>query len=108
MPNLINVLRTAGAEGAKKGMKDEERREAVAAALKRSGDKAQKSGMEWGTCMVFSCEKDCRGGGKGNEEERDVWREEVVNGPVGRVDGDLYIGTSPGSRIFFNGVFFVF
>ncbi|KAJ7601089.1 programmed cell death protein 2 [Mycena floridula] len=74
MPNLINVLRKK--EDVKK-MSDEDRRKAVEKALKRAGDKDEKSGMEWGTCLVFSCEKDCRVDENG-ADERDVWKEEVV------------------------------
>lgn len=75
MPNLVNVLRQGEARSVT-SMSDDERRKVVEAALK-GGNKEEKSGMEWGTCMVFSCEKDCRVGEKG-EEERDVWREEEV------------------------------
>ncbi|TFK39378.1 programmed cell death protein 2 [Crucibulum laeve] len=75
MPNLINVLRSKDADKAIR-LTDEERRKAVERALK--GNNAnEKRGMEWGTCMVFSCEKDCclndAGGGA-----KDSWREEFV------------------------------
>ena len=58
MPNLINVLKLpqdSKAQGKKQT--DEERRAEVLKALK--GQNATGRGMEWGTCMVFSCEKDC-------------------------------------------------
>jgi pre-rRNA-processing protein TSR4 len=71
MPNLINVLRST--EDKDKKMSEEERRKAVELALKGGGGK----GMEWGTCMVFSCEKDCRLGNDG-KEIKDVWQEEKV------------------------------
>ncbi|KAF7430584.1 hypothetical protein PC9H_006292 [Pleurotus ostreatus] len=80
MPNLINVLKSqweGSDDAAKSKMTDEERRKAVEAALKdKSGD--AKRGMEWGTCMVFSCEKDCRVEAGGTHEAKDVWREEAV------------------------------
>ncbi|EMD38872.1 hypothetical protein CERSUDRAFT_112597 [Gelatoporia subvermispora B] len=73
MPNLINVLARGGAEddankapAAKET--DEERRAAVMRALKGEGE---GRGMEWGTCMVFTCERDCA-------DERGAWREEAV------------------------------
>lgn len=71
MPNLINVLK-APTEDGKAKMSDEERRQEVLRALK--GEKVDdRVGMEWGTCMVFSCEKDCSEDGA-----RGCWREEVV------------------------------
>lgn len=76
MPNLINILRDTGNEDLK-GLSEVERRKAIEKVLKGEGDNAGKRGMEWGTCIVFSCENDCRLGRNG-EEEQDVWREEVV------------------------------
>jgi len=71
MPNLINILTKQGEK--KEAMTDEERKKAVEKALMR-GDEI---GMEWGTCMVFSCEKDCcLDDGKGESQE--CWREEIV------------------------------
>ncbi|KAK7445469.1 hypothetical protein VKT23_014887 [Stygiomarasmius scandens] len=70
MPNLINVLRRRDEKEDK--MSEEERRRAVEQALKGGGGK----GMEWGTCMVFSCENDCRL--EGGKETKEVWREERV------------------------------
>ncbi|KAF8998586.1 programmed cell death protein 2 [Cyathus striatus] len=75
MPNLINVLRRKDAEGAKK-LTDEERRKAVENALK-GGNKDEKRGMEWGTVLVFSCEKDCCQSEEG-KDLKDSWREEKV------------------------------
>ncbi|KAF5313550.1 hypothetical protein D9619_013745 [Psilocybe cf. subviscida] len=82
MPNLINVLHAPESEGkdgengkkSAKKMTDEERRAAVERALK--GQDKDARGMEWGTCMVFSCEKDCCV--EGGKEAKEVWREEVV------------------------------
>ena len=70
MPNLINVLKKPEAKGdaqKKTKLTDEERRKEVERMIKRSGDGA----MDWGTCMVFSCEKDC-------EASKRCWAEELV------------------------------
>ncbi|KAI0691233.1 programmed cell death protein 2 [Cytidiella melzeri] len=75
MPNLINVLKKTGEEKEKTKQSDAERRKEVEKVLK-GGTNLERAGMEWGTCIVFSCEKDCC-----VEAERDVqscWREEVV------------------------------
>lgn len=65
-PNVINVVRAED----KEKVTDSERREAVKRAL--AGDnKESKRGMEWGTCIVYSCEKDC-------SDDGGCWREEVV------------------------------
>ena len=68
MPNLINVLRPSWTEDSQK-LTDSERKEAVKRAL--VGDnKNAKRGLEWGTCLVYSCEKDC--------SDESCWKEEVV------------------------------
>jgi pre-rRNA-processing protein TSR4 len=71
MPNLINVL--ASFTPSKVPANDEERRKLVQAELKAGGQGA----MEWGTCMIFSCEKDCC---EGNDTagQQECWREENV------------------------------
>jgi pre-rRNA-processing protein TSR4 len=69
MPNLINALRPA--DEASKKLTDEERRKAVERALKGE-DKDEKRGMEWGTCLIFSCSKDCC------ENAKEGWMEEEV------------------------------
>jgi pre-rRNA-processing protein TSR4 len=77
MPNLINVLRLRGGVDTVK-LTDEERQKMVEKALKgreTNGDGA--GGMDWGTCMVFSCEKDCSRDLDG-KEAKECWREEVV------------------------------
>lgn len=76
MPNLINVLRMRDAEKEKK-LTDDERRKAVEKTLK-AGDVSDKRGMEWGTCMIFSCGKDCCVDNPGEFEARECWREELV------------------------------
>ncbi|PPQ65883.1 hypothetical protein CVT24_011214 [Panaeolus cyanescens] len=58
MPNLINVVRESNRNAAPK-MTDDARRRYVEQALKKSGD--EKTGMSWGTVMVFSCSNDCMG-----------------------------------------------
>ncbi|KAF5393794.1 hypothetical protein D9757_000383 [Collybiopsis confluens] len=74
MPNLINILRDSSNKSeSKKKMSDEERHAAVQKMLKGGTEK----GMEWGTCMVFSCENDCRVDADG-KELKNVWREEHV------------------------------
>ncbi|GLB43427.1 putative programmed cell death protein 2, C-terminal domain [Lyophyllum shimeji] len=73
MPNLINVLRRPD----DRKLSDEERRKAVERALKGVAEPDEARGMEWGTCMVFSCENDCCRDESG-KEARECWREEVV------------------------------
>ncbi|KAI0741491.1 programmed cell death protein 2, partial [Daedaleopsis nitida] len=75
MPNLINVLQpTRGQETGKgKTLTDDERRAEVLRTLK--GQSTSGRGMEWGTCMIFSCEKDC---GANDGETESSWREEHV------------------------------
>lgn len=78
MPNLINVLRQ---QGDHKFFSEKERRKVLERALGRdppvSGDPSLEWCMEWGTCMVFSCEKDCCVDEHGSEAI-ECWREEVV------------------------------
>ncbi|THH03539.1 hypothetical protein EW146_g10416, partial [Bondarzewia mesenterica] len=71
MPNLINVLRDADGSVEEKKMDDVERRKEVERLLKGGASRIGR-GMEWGTIMVFSCEKNCC------EKEKDGWKEEVV------------------------------
>jgi pre-rRNA-processing protein TSR4 len=71
MPNLINILTK---HGDKKTLTEDERKKAIERAL-IGGD---GMGMEWGTCIVFSCEKDCCLDDDGKSEVQDCWREEVV------------------------------
>ena len=73
MPNLINIM-GSNADGGRGAMTDEGRKEAMRKLLK--GD-AEGRGMEWGTILVFSCEKDCCLG-PGNKEKQDAWSEELV------------------------------
>ncbi|TFK91739.1 hypothetical protein K466DRAFT_582559 [Polyporus arcularius HHB13444] len=75
MPNLINVLKPPQDNGSAQVKKqtDEERRAEVLKALR--GQNATGRGMEWGTCMIFSCEKDCAATTPGAAT---TWREEYV------------------------------
>lgn len=73
MPNLINTLRSGEAD---EKLTEEQRRMAVEKALK--GGAPDTKGMSWGTCMIFSCEKDCCIDDDGEFEARECWREELV------------------------------
>ncbi|KAF6753006.1 programmed cell death protein 2 [Ephemerocybe angulata] len=75
MPNIINVLSTSDAP-TDKNLTDEERRQAVEKALKK-GDKDARGSMEWGTCMIFSCENDCCVD-ENKKECKESWKEEYV------------------------------
>ena len=69
MPNLISILGSASAKGSAQPsavITDEERRKAVERELK------ERSGMEWGTAMVFSCAVDCCQDGKECFAEEEV------------------------------------
>ncbi|KAJ7180460.1 programmed cell death protein 2 [Mycena filopes] len=76
MPNLINVLRTGDAEDKRKKLTDEERHKLVEQELK-GGSSVGRRGMEWGTCLIFSCSKDCSLTDDG-KAARESWREEAV------------------------------
>ncbi|KAG8933035.1 hypothetical protein FRC01_011255 [Tulasnella sp. 417] len=92
MPNLITVLRRAEDDAKRVKQSDVERRNELARVLLKqnpgggggasgtaAGSDAHKTGMEWGTCMVFSCLGDCRvAEGGSNEQVGDCWREEFV------------------------------
>ena len=72
MPNLINVLRSGRGDG-QATLTDEERRAEVLQVLKGQNAPGRR-GMEWGTCMIFSCERDCAV----HEVAGTTWREEYV------------------------------
>ncbi|KAI0255790.1 programmed cell death protein 2 [Lactifluus subvellereus] len=75
MPNLLNILSGNSNDGGEDvTTTDEQRKEAVQKLLKGNID---GRGMEWGTILVFSCEKDCCLG-PGNKEKQDTWNEELV------------------------------
>ncbi|KAG2366967.1 programmed cell death protein 2 [Suillus spraguei] len=75
MPNLINVLRTSIKDEDAQKLTDEQRMKVVQEALQKNAT-PDKRGMEWGTCMIFSCEKDCCLDDHGGDKE--CWREEFV------------------------------
>ncbi|KAK7031349.1 programmed cell death protein 2 [Favolaschia claudopus] len=80
MPNLINILRASGdgeEDRNRKKLTDEERRKLVEQELKGSSSSGSGRGMEWGTCLIFSCSKDCALADDG-KSVREAWREEVV------------------------------
>jgi pre-rRNA-processing protein TSR4 len=70
MPNLINVLASQG-EGMK-SVKEREKRGGGKGNSKGDDQVDEKRGMEWGTCIIFSCEKDC------SDDMMECWREEFV------------------------------
>jgi len=75
MPNLINLIGAgSSADGDHGATSDEERKEVVRKLLKGEAD---GRGMEWGTILVFTCEKDCCLG-SGNKEKQDAWSEELA------------------------------
>lgn len=74
MPNLINVLRRPGKTD-QPALTDAQRRKEVEKVL-NGGDGVDRLGMEWGTCLVFSCEKDCCE--DSGAAVKNCWREEVV------------------------------
>ena len=65
-PNLINVVRSGDAPAEGEG-------DAKAGAEARAEREKGRDGMEWGTCMVFSCERDCSDGPTAG-----CWAEELV------------------------------
>ncbi|KAG1741043.1 programmed cell death protein 2 [Suillus lakei] len=75
MPNLINVLRASIKDGDAQKLTDEQRMKVVQDVLQKKAA-SDKRGMEWGTCMIFSCEKDCCLDDHGGDKE--CWREELV------------------------------
>lgn len=65
MPNLINILRNQKPKNQESGP----------ASPKTEADRKRELldiGMEWGTCLLFSCAEDCGGG------DNEYWREELV------------------------------
>ena len=80
MPNLINVLRGIEkknvASEQKQPQTDEERKEELQRVLK-GGSATGGRGMEWGTCLVFSCEKDCCVD-ENAKDTKECWAEELV------------------------------
>jgi len=75
MPNLINILSESFNTSTEVVTATEEQRKAEVEGLLKGNPDGR--GMEWGTVLVFSCEKDCRLG-PGNKEKQDAWNEELV------------------------------
>ncbi|KIY52851.1 hypothetical protein FISHEDRAFT_63544 [Fistulina hepatica ATCC 64428] len=74
MPNLINLLSPYLEDATPdpdKFTSDEERTRRLQATLT---DKTRRA-LSWGTCMIFSCKKDCAGP---DDTLKDIWQEEVV------------------------------
>lgn len=86
MPHLINVLQnecTSSADGDKKKWEEkgeEERKKEIERILKgsKAAGGAEGRGMEWGTALVFSCEKDCCVDEGEKNEVEECWAEELV------------------------------
>ncbi len=80
MPNLINIVGAASSADGDRLAKDDgatigvERKDVIRKLLK--GEVGGR-GMEWGTVLVFSCEKDCCLS-PDNKEKQDAWREELA------------------------------
>ncbi|KAI0044512.1 hypothetical protein FA95DRAFT_1544948 [Auriscalpium vulgare] len=77
MPNLINVLKPDGVQS-KAALTDEERRKEVERVLKGGAAGADVRGMDWGTILVFSCERDCCLAPDGKGAAKEGWKEEFV------------------------------
>jgi pre-rRNA-processing protein TSR4 len=77
MPNLINVLRKPSESPDTSKLTDDERRKMVEYELK-GGEGSDSRGMDWGTCLIFSCEKDCCREGSSDKQIKECWREELV------------------------------
>ncbi|KAF8573759.1 hypothetical protein K439DRAFT_1374435 [Ramaria rubella] len=76
MPNLINVLRAQGKGTGEPSDSDttrQEPREIQTEEERKNELKAMlKTGMEWGTCLIFSCAGDC------SMDGQESWNEEVA------------------------------
>lgn len=68
MPNVNNILR-------KKQASDEEQNSSVSSE-ERVKQLKDTTGMGWGTCLVFSCPKDCCV--EAGKEAKECWKEEIV------------------------------
>jgi len=85
MPHLINQLAASSVHEGGDGKQTLEERqkevERLVKGLKGGVQPDEKTGQEWGTCLIFACEDDCcmeedeRGG---RWEARACWREEAV------------------------------
>lgn len=80
MPNLINSLKNPAELKKKKPKQSEEERKKelqrlLASEKPKDGEERidQKTGMEWGTCLVFTCQNNCC-----DPSLKEFWTEEVV------------------------------
>lgn len=84
MPALIHVLKRPEEKAAKKSQTEEERKNELARLLLKQNTSGavkpslEKTGLEYGTCMVFSCLKDCSVDPHTRTEVKECWREEFV------------------------------
>lgn len=81
MPALIHVLKRTSA----KSQTEEERKNELSRLLLKQNTTGaakpslDKTGLEYGTCMIFSCLKDCAvDKEKSGAEVKECWREEFV------------------------------
>jgi len=89
VPHLISVLRAAGV-GSKKGANEGNEGNEVRKTEGEDGKKDKKeglsakewglerTGMEWGTVLVFTCRDDCCGGRVADRAAKECWQEEFV------------------------------
>ncbi|OCB89971.1 hypothetical protein A7U60_g2826 [Sanghuangporus baumii] len=86
MPHLISVFHSNHSQKRKQGQapvseEPEARKQEIESFLRGSGQGGggeKASGMEWGTCMVFSCSQDCCLDPVNKEEAKELWAEELV------------------------------
>ena len=77
MPNLINYLKPSEVLTTENVQTEAGRRKELEQLLE--GMKSKKSrGMEWGTCMIFSCAKDCCINEAAEFKMDEHWKEEFV------------------------------
>jgi pre-rRNA-processing protein TSR4 len=78
MPHIHSILQTESSRHSARS--EEERREELrllVGGLTAGVAPTERIGMEWGTCMVFSCEADCAGG-ESAKQGGSHWAEEFV------------------------------
>lgn len=70
MPNILNVL--------KPSTSPTEKPKEVDSSSGGGSNPFDERGMEWGTCLIFTCSEDCRISEHGSEKLSNCWREELV------------------------------
>ncbi|KAL5513110.1 hypothetical protein ACEPAH_3508 [Sanghuangporus vaninii] len=88
MPHLISILhstrtqpqkqQTSASKSASEQDPEARKRELEPLLPSGQGRGDGGSGMEWGTCMVFSCSQDCCLDPVSKEEAKELWAEELV------------------------------